>query len=111
MPNWKEGERVRVVSRAVTEEDRKKNRYFEHMANMSGTIQTIYNAEEIAIRVDSAAMTDVTKKVHNMAVSRMREKFLSSVSEEQKKQLTNEELNFDAHYVLLVRAADIEKAV
>lgn len=110
MPNWKEGDRVRVVNRPVTEEDRKKNRYFEHMANMSGAIQTIYNSEEIAVRIDPSAMSRITKGVHDSALSRMREKFLSSVSEEQKKQLTPEELSFDAHYVLLVRAADLEQA-
>ena len=99
-----------MVSRAVTEEDRKKNRYFDHMANLSGIIQSIYNSEEIAIRVDPDAMKDITKDVHKNAVTRMREKFLSSVSEEQKKQLTPEELSFDAHYVLLVRAADLESA-
>lgn len=110
MPNWKEGDRVRVVNRPVTEEDRKKNRYFEHMANMSGSIQTIYNSEEVAVRIDPSAMSPVTRGVHNSALDRMREKFLSSVSEEQKKQLTPEELNFDAHYVLLVRAADLEQA-
>src|SRR5438046_10760409 len=98
MANWKEGDRVRVISRPVTEEDRKKNRYFEHMANQSGTIQTIYNSEEIAVRVDPDAMTDVTREVHKNAVSRMREKFIGSVSEEQRKQLTPEEQNFDAHY-------------
>jgi hypothetical protein len=110
MPNWKEGDRVRVVNRPVTEEDRKKSRYFEHMASLSGTIQTIYNSEEIAIRVDPEAMTPVTKEVHKVSVSRMREKFVASVSEEQRKQLTPEEQNFDAHYVLLVRAADLETA-
>jgi hypothetical protein len=109
MANLKEGDRVRVVSRPVTEEDRKKNRYFDHMANVTGIIQSIYNSEEIAIRVDREAMSEVTQEVHKVSVNRMREKFLSSVSEEQKKQLTNEELNFDAHYVLLLRAADLEK--
>lgn len=107
--NWKEGDRVRVVSRPVTEEDRKKNRYFEHMAELSGTIQTIYSSEEIAVRIDPAAMTPVTRDVHKTSVTRMREKFISSVSEEQRKQLTPEEQNFDAHYVLLVRSADLEK--
>ena len=110
MPNWKEGERVRVVSRPVTEEDRKKNRYFEHMAGLSGSIQTIYNSEEIAIRIDPEALTDVTKQVQNDAVIRMREKFIGSVGEEQRKQLTPEELNFDSHYVLLVRDVDLERA-
>lgn len=107
-PNWKEGDRVRVIDRPVTEEDRKKSRYFDHMARLTGTIQTIYNSEEIAVRVDAEAMSKITAEVHGNAVSRMREKFVGSVSEEQRKQLTPEELNFGAHYVLLVRAADLE---
>jgi hypothetical protein len=109
MPNWKEGDHVRVVNRPVTEEDRRKNRYFEHMAGLTGTIQSTYSAEEIAIRVDPDALKDVTKEVHKVSVNRMRENFVSKVSEEQKKQLTAEELNFDAHFVILVRSADLEK--
>ena len=38
----------------------------------------------------------------------MREKFIGSVSEEQRKQLTKEELEFNAHYVQLVVSADLE---
>jgi hypothetical protein len=110
MPTWKEGDRVRVVDRPVTEADRKSNRYFEHMAGLSGTIQNIYSADEIAIKIDLPDLSDVTKDVHKHATLRMREKFVSSVSEEQKKQLTGEELNFEPHYVLLVRGADLEKA-
>lgn len=109
MPSLKEGDRVKVVSRPVTEEDRKKQRYYDHMANLTGTVQNIYNAEEIAVRVDQEGMTEVTQEVQKLAVLRMRERFLSSVSEEQKKQLTPEELNFNSHYVVLVREQDLEK--
>ena len=52
MPNWKEGDRVRVVTRPTTEEDRAKNRYFDHMAGLTGTVQSTYSLEEIAIRID-----------------------------------------------------------
>ena len=109
MPHWKEGDRVRVVTRPVTEEDRKLNRYFEHMAGLEGTVQNVYGPGEIAIKVDVDSLTHVSQDVHRVAVERMREKFLGSVSEEQKKQLTAEELNFNAHYVLLVQGSDLEK--
>ena len=110
MPTWKEGERVRVISRPVTDEDRKKNRYFAHMAGLLGTVQNVYGPEEIAIKVDLASLSQVSHDVHRVAVERMRDKFLGSVSEEQKKQLTPEELNFNAHYVLLVQSSDLEPA-
>jgi len=110
MPKWKEGDRVRIVTRVVSEEDRKKNRYYDHMAGLTGTVQNVYGADEIAIKIDPEALTAVSGTVHQESVKRMREKFLSAISEEQKKQLTPEELAFNAHYMLLVRADDLEKA-
>jgi len=108
MPNWKEGERVRVITRDVTEEDRKGNRYFDHMAGLTGTIQNIYGNDEIAIKIDSDCMNAVSRDVHKVSVDRMRQKFLDNISEEQKKHLTPEELNFSANYVLLLRGDDLE---
>lgn len=106
---FKEGDRVKVVSRKVTEDDRKTNAYFEHMAGLTGVVQNIYGANEIAVKVELESLSKVTTDVHKESIKRMREKFLGSISEEQKKQLTSEELNFDAHYMMLVRGADLEK--
>ena len=108
MPNWKEGQRVRIVERQVTDEDRKTNCYFDHMANLEGTIQNIYGNDEIAIKIDPERMSAVTTEVHRVSIERMRKKFIDSVGEEQKKSLSPEELNFDANYVLLVRGADLQ---
>jgi hypothetical protein len=108
MANWKEGQRVRVVTRPVTEEDRKANRYFDHMSGLTGTIHNIYTDDQIAIKIDPECMSNVTADVHKTSNDRMREKFLSNISEEQKKQLTPDEINFTANYVLLVRSADLE---
>jgi len=110
MSKWKEGDRVRVVSRPVTEEDRKKNRYFEHMAGLVGTVQNAYNDEEISVQVDPSTMGTVAADVMKQATLRMRERFQKDTSEEQKKSLTKEEMEFTPNYVVLVRAADLEKA-
>lgn len=105
----KEGDKVRIVTRDVTEEDRRTNAYFAHMAGLKGTVQNIYPFDQIAVLMEKSDLGPVPKDVHKIAVERMREKFLSSISDEQKKTLTAQELNFDAHYVLLVRGADLEK--
>jgi hypothetical protein len=101
---------VRVVTREVTEEDRKKNRYFNHMAGLVGTVQNVYEHNEIAVRVDPESMTEVTAEVHRQANQRMRDRFQRDTSEEQKKALTKEEMDFTANYVVLVQASDLEKA-
>lgn len=109
MASWKEGDRVKIVSRTVTEQDKKANRYFEHMAGLTGIVQNVYSNEEIAIKIDLNGTSKVTLDVHKQATLKMREKFLGSIGEDQKKQLTAEELNFEPHYMLLLRAADLEK--
>jgi hypothetical protein len=107
---WKEGDRVRVVKRPVTDEDRKKNRYFPHMAGLVGTVQNVYDGGVVAVRIDEATLSSVTAEVHKRSTERMREKFLSDASEEAKKAMTKEELEFGAHFMQLVEAEDLEKA-
>lgn len=109
MAAFKEGQKVRVVTREVTAEDRKSNRYFTHMAGLTGTVQNYYGAEEVAVRIDPDALTPVAHSVMKEAILRMRKRFLDNVSEEQRAKLTPEEQEFDANYNLLVRAADLEK--
>ena len=41
------GDRVKIVHRKVTDDDRKKGRYFEHMGGLLGTVQNVYSKEEI----------------------------------------------------------------
>ena len=110
MPQLKVGEKVRVVTRKVTVEDRAKSRYFEHMAGTSGEIQSVYDDGTVALQVDPASLNEVARGVHKTATLKMREKFANGISEEQRKALTKEELEFDTHYVLLVRTEDVEKA-
>jgi hypothetical protein len=109
MATWKEGQRVRVIRREVTAEDRAWNTYFEHMAGLSGTIQSVYSKDEIAVQVDPSDVPSICRDVHREANRRMRERFVANVSEEQRSKFTAEELNFEAHYMLLVRGSDLEK--
>lgn len=110
MAQWKPGQKVRVVNRKVTAEDRAKNRYFEHMAGVAGEVQSVYDDGTVAVQADPESLGDVPRGVHRTATLKMREKFSNTISEEQRKSLTKEELEFDTHYVLLVRAEDLEKA-
>jgi preprotein translocase subunit YajC len=104
---FKEGDRVRVQTRPVTEEDRKNNLYFEHMAGLIGTVQNVYENDLVAIKVEPDTAPKVSVEVHQRAVERMRKKFFDSVGEEAKKGLTKEELEFQANFMQLVQAKDL----
>ncbi|MEQ1933509.1 MAG: hypothetical protein ABL962_06475 [Fimbriimonadaceae bacterium] len=108
MSKWREGQKVRIVTRPVTEEDKRQNRFFDHMSGLSGTIQNIFAEDQIAIKVDLESLSKISADVHVNATKRMREKFISGVGEEQRKLLTTEELNFVPNFDLLVRSEDLE---
>jgi len=110
MPSWKEGDRVAVITRAVTEEDRKKNRYYSHMAGLVGVVQNVYGDTEIAVRVDPESMPKISAEVHKAANQRMRDRFQKDTSEEQKRQLSKEEMEFKANFVVLVQSSDLVAA-
>ena len=109
MPKWKTGDRVKVVSRDVTKEDRTTNSYYSHLGGLTGTVTNFYNKDEVAVRVDPEAFTPTIAVAHKEAVKRMRLKFIINISEDQKRKLTKEEKQFDANYVLLLHSDDLEK--
>ena len=103
-----EGARVRVISRPVTDEDRKSQRYYEHMAGLVGTVENVYGDDDVAVRVDEETLPEATRVVHLEAGRRLRERFQHEVSEEAKSGLTPEELNFRPTFVILARQRDLE---
>src|SRR5437867_2709134 len=109
MPKWKTGDRVKIVHRDVTASDRVANSYYAHAAGLSGTVQTVYGPDEVAVRIDPEAFGSLLADAHKEAVKRMRAKFLDSLGEEQRRKLTREEKQFDANYVLLISSKDLEK--
>lgn len=110
MANWKEGDTVRVITRDVTEDDRKSNMYYTHMAGLQGNVEYLYDGGVISVRVDKDSLPKITKDAQKTAADRMRSKFLDNLSEEQKKTLTSEEQNFEVTYSVLVHEKDLEKA-
>jgi len=109
MAKLKEGDRVKIAIRDSNEQDRKINKFFQHMTGLTGTIENYYNAREIAVKVDLDKLPAIPKAVHTEATKRLRNKFVESVGEEQRKSLTKEELEFTPHYMLLLSEADLEK--
>lgn len=101
------GNKVQIIEREVTEEDKKSGRYYSHMANLRGTVQNVYSEDEVAVKVDLDSLDKIIGGVHKEASQRMRQKFLGAISEEQKSMLSQEELNFTPHYMLLVKSSDL----
>jgi hypothetical protein len=107
--NWKPGDRVQNVEREVNRDDRQAGTYFGHLAGLTGTVASYYAADEIAVKIDEDAFSNVLAGTHKEAVKRMRAKFLDSLGEEQKRRLSKEDKQFNANHVVLVHSEDLVK--
>lgn len=107
--NWKPGDRVRIVEREVNRDDRQAGTYFGHLAGLTGTVASYYAADEVAVKIDEDAFSNVLAGTHKEAVKRMRAKFLDSLGEEQKRRLSKEDKQFNANHVVLVHSEDLVK--
>jgi hypothetical protein len=106
MPKWKVGDRVRIVTRDVTEDDRKAQMFYSHMAGITGMIDFVYEGAIISIRADLDALPTHSTAIHKEAAERMRAK----INEEQRKSFEPHEINFPVNFCLLVNSADLEAA-
>jgi len=110
MAAFKEGDRVRIVSRAATEEDAKAGTYYAHYAGLTGAVQKVYNKGEVAVEVDHESLSKDLRKRHEDVRDQMKTKWIEGLSEEGRSKLTEREKDFNLRYVILVAMTDLEKA-
>lgn len=103
-----EGDRVRVKERPATHDDMKAGNYFNYYAGLTGSIQKVFNENEIVIDVDLAALPAEVLSRHEDIRNKMRDKWLKGLSEDARSKLTNEEKEFQLRYTVLVGQQDLE---
>lgn len=108
MAALKEGDRVVIKKRDLSEEDRARG-LFEHMLGLTGEIANVYADNTLAVMIDRDVLDKTSSAVHAEAERRMRDRFKEAISEEQYKMLSADEKKFQANYVHLVMDIDVEK--
>lgn len=110
MPTFREGDRVRVVTRAQTDDDIKSAMYFPHYGGMTGTVAKVYSKNEVSVEVDAESLSKEIRKRHDDVRDQMKTKWLDGLSEEGRSKLTEREKDFNLRYMVLVGMGDLEKA-
>jgi hypothetical protein len=110
MAQLKEGDRVRIARREQTEEDIKSNLYFGHYADLTGTIQKLYDTDEVSIEIEPESLTKEIRQRHEDVRGQMKTRWLDGLSEEGRSRLTEREKNFNLRYVILVNKKDVNPA-
>ena len=124
MAAYKSGDRVRIIYNEATRQavkdapkvkEKDKDLFtiplvYPYMDGLLGTVANVYSKDEVSVELDLETLTPVIKDVHTKSTVRIRAKFTDQASEEAKRKLTDEELNFTPHFVVLVSEADLQKA-
>lgn len=110
MPTWKVGDHVRVVRRDQTTIDLEENTYFPHMAQMEGVVTKVYSPDEVCVAVNRETLPEQNAARHAEIEQRLQERWLDSISQEARANLSEPEQQFHLHYTLMVKGADLEAA-
>lgn len=108
MPPIGTGSRVRIATRSATADDAKSGLYYPHFAGLTGTVQHVYDADEVAVEIDPEALTAEVRARHASVRDQMKTKWLDGLSEEGRSKLTEREKDFRLRYVVLVSRKDLE---
>ena len=109
MVNVKAGDCVRIQNRNATAQDLKSGLFYDYYRGLTGSVQRVFQAGEVAVEIDPESLPEDIWKRHMATRDQMRERWLEGLPEDQRRKLTPEQKQFDLRYVLLVSAADLEK--
>jgi hypothetical protein len=102
----KEGQTVKFIPRDANLEARAVP-YYDFYTNLSGTVAKLYCDGTAAVIVDRGSLPDDAHERHVKSERDMRDKWMKSLSEEDRGKLTEVQKQFSLRYTLLVTATDL----
>ncbi len=104
------GDRVSIVTRPVTEDDAVEQLYFEYFGGLTGTVVKIYDNGSVCVNVDLESLRPDFQKRHAELEKLEKERWLNSLSEEAKRNMTAEQKQYKIDYTILVSEKDLVPA-
>ncbi|MBR4748215.1 MAG: hypothetical protein IK083_01405 [Abditibacteriota bacterium] len=101
------GDRVSIVKRPVTDEDIDNQLYFEYFGGLRGTVMKINRDGSVCVNVDLDSLRPDFQKRHQELEKLERERWLNSLSEEAKRNMTGEQKQYKIDYTILVDPKDL----
>jgi hypothetical protein len=102
----KEGQTVKFIPRDASAEARPVP-YYDFYTSLYGKVAKIYDDGTAAVIIDQASMPDDARERHEKSERDMRDKWMRSLSEDDRSKLTDAQKRFALRYTLLVTATDL----
>ncbi len=104
----KAGDRVKIVSREVTDEDEKAGLYYSYFGGLTGTVDRVYEDKSVCVDIDIDSLEDEMRKRHLEMQEAERKRWLANLSGVMRSRLTAEQRQLSMSYKLLVSKNDLE---
>jgi len=102
----KEGQTIKFIPRDASSEARAVP-YYDFYTNLQGTVSKIYDDGAAAVVVDRASLPDDARERHEKSERDMRDKWMRSLSEDDRGKLTEAQKRFSLRYTLLANVTDL----
>ncbi len=102
----KEGQTVKFIPRDAATEPRLIP-YYDFYSNLSGTVAKLYDDGTVAVIIDRSTLPDDARDRHEKSERDMRDKWMRSLSEDDRGKLTDAQKQFALRYTLLTNATDL----
>ncbi|MBI3947310.1 MAG: hypothetical protein HY321_15405 [Armatimonadetes bacterium] len=108
MARFKRGDRVAIVERETTTADRKSGRYYPHLSGLRGVVDQVYaEEEEVCVEVDLESLPPEFMRRHQRIEEQARQRWLESLSEQERRSLSSEQKALRLKYTVLVASGDL----
>lgn len=108
MAALKAGDKVKVVTREVTAEDKKNGLYYDYFGGLTGTVDRVYDDDSICVDIDLESLTEEARDRHNAIEEAEKNKWLDSLSNEARNRLAPEHLQLRLSHMILINKNDLE---
>ncbi len=108
MASFKNGDRVRVITREIKPEDEKNGLYYSYFGGLTGSVDCIYDDGSVCVDVDLDSLSEAARERHLKMQEAEKTKWLEGLSGEARGRLTAEQKQLKLSYKILTSVNDIE---
>lgn len=108
MASFKNGDRVRVITRDIKPEDEKNGLYYSYFGGLTGSVDCIYDDGSVCVDIDLDSLSEAARDRHLAMQEAEKKKWLEALSGEARGRLTAEQKQLKLSYKILTSVNDIE---
>jgi hypothetical protein len=108
MASFKNGDRVRVITRDIKPEDEKNGLYYSYFGGLTGSVDCVYDDGSVCVDVDLDSLSEAARDRHLAMQEAEKTKWLEGLSGEARGRLTAEQKQLKLSYKILTSVNDIE---